>query len=92
MPEYNCDKSKWTKRGLYAAKSTFLSDILARQIKDEQTNFGVTELDKIKALEKNSYWVTYAQDDGAAIEFLITFINEKYYLTGMQPVPLYCDI
>ena len=92
LPNYDCDKSKWNKKGLYAAKSSFLSTILARQIKDGETSFGVSELEKLKALEKNSYWVTYAQDDGSAIEFSITFLNNKYYLTGMQPVPLYCDI
>ena len=92
LPNYDCDKSKWNKKGLYASKSTFLSDILAKEIKEGESCYGESELNKIKALEKNSYWVTYAQDDGSAIEFSITFLNNKYYLTGMQPVPLYCDI
>ncbi len=92
LPEYNCDKSKWNKKGLYANKTSSIFKFITILIKDYNTSLTSKDLSNMKQIEKNSYWIIYAPDNATAISFQISNVKGKYYLTAIEPVPLYCDI
>jgi uncharacterized membrane protein YheB (UPF0754 family) len=92
LPEYDCNKSKWNKKGLYANRNNRISTILQTLIKDNFETYNTKDLEHMLEIENSSYWVIYAPDDTVAISFLITYLNNKYYLTAYEIAPLYCDI
>ena len=86
LPTYSCDTEKWNKLGAFYTPTTpafTLSNICEMRNKYVPDNIPQSTINSFKTLEKNSRLI-YIINKSKSLIMLVTFVNNKWYLTAVD--------
>jgi hypothetical protein len=84
LPSYDCENSKWSKKG-YTADSAKkykpISEVVNFEVKFEEKKISKKELSTIKYVEQNSRKIMFSGSKGEGAIFYMIYIGGKWYLS-----------
>ena len=94
LPSYVCEPGAWSKKGFVAdsvKKYKPISEVVAFQLKYEETKLSRNVMVAIKFVEQNSRKIIFAGSKGDGLIFYMLYLNGKWYLSVIDEATTDCS-